>query len=283
MRLIRGLLLVLGAFALLAGCTPLGVLNALVLARDYDERPNLRYGELPRQQLDVYQPHGAPIPAPVVIFFYGGRWQTGSKSDYRFVGEALASKGFVAVLPDYRLYPEVKFPVFVEDAALSVRWVHDHAASFGGDPQRIYLMGHSAGAHIAALLNLDEHYLRAVGMDPHGIRAMAGLAGPYDFLPFEDADLRALFGPPQGWPSTQPINFVDGTEPPMLLLQGEADTTVKPRNATSLAAKIRQAGGSVKVVMYPNLNHWSILLALAAPFRGLAPVLGDVTAFFRRH
>ncbi|HMB94824.1 MAG TPA: alpha/beta hydrolase, partial [Tepidisphaeraceae bacterium] len=167
----------------MAGCTEFDLLNATIPCWGYSRTSDLKYGELPRQKLDVYRPRGKPAAAPVVIFFYGGDWQSGNKSDYRFVADAFTSRGFVAVLPDYRLYPQVTFPSFVEDAALAVRWTHDNAANFGGDPRRIYLMGHSAGAHIAALLTLDEHYLKNVGLDRSAIRATAGLSGPYDFVP----------------------------------------------------------------------------------------------------
>src|SRR3954471_10166956 len=148
------------------GCTKFQMLNATVPAWGYHRASNLSYGKEPRQSLDVYTPCGDPKHAPVVIFFYGGYWQWGSKSDYRFVGQALASKGFIAVLPDYRLYPRVTFPAFVEDGAQAVRWTRDHIARYGGDPNRLYLMGHSAGAHTAALLAVDPHYLQDAGVDP---------------------------------------------------------------------------------------------------------------------
>jgi acetyl esterase/lipase len=244
---------------------------------------NVSFGPLPQQRLDFYRPHGVAPGASIVIFFYGGDWQNGSKDGYRFVAQALTSKGYIAVLPDYRHYPDVTFPAFVEDGALAVRWVHDHAQQIGGDPAHIYLMGHSAGAHIVALLTLDSHYLKDVGLDRNAIRATVGLSGPYDFVP--PIDDRGVFGvsraSTQPDPQIEPIHFVDGKEPPMLLIQGERDTTVNPSNSINLAARIRSAGGTVKLILYPKADHVGVVLSLAWPFRWIAPTLRDVTEFIR--
>jgi acetyl esterase/lipase len=218
----------------------------------------------------------------VVIFFYGGDWQVGKKYDYRFVAEALVSQGFVAVLPDYRLYPSVKFPAFVEDGAMAVRWTHDHVDRFGGDPKRIFLMGHSAGAHIAALLTLNGEYLKAVGLDRQVIRATAALSGPYDFVPSRDD--RAVFGLSRDetttYPAMEPITYADGTEPPMLLIHGTSDDVVGVGNADRLASRIRWAGGQVKLIEYKNVDHSGVVLSLARSFRFIAPTLKDVTDYF---
>src|SRR4051812_9939383 len=165
------------------GCTKFEILNATVPSLGYQRTIDQAYGPVPRQKLDVYQPRDAKQDASVVVFFYGGAWQSGEKADYRFVAEALTSQGFIAVIPDYRLYPDVQFPSFIEDGALAIRWVHENAQRFGGDPQHIFLMGHSAGAHIAAMLNLDGRYLQNVGLDQNVIAGTAALSGPYDFIP----------------------------------------------------------------------------------------------------
>ncbi len=267
------------------GCTGFDVLNAPISAAGYCLHADLPYGPIARQKLDVYVPRHAVPDARVVIFFYGGEWQAGQKRDYRFAGEALTSRGFIAVLPDYRLYPQTSFPGFVEDAASAVRWVHDNISRFGGDPSHIYLMGHSAGAHIVALLTLDPRYLREVGLSRHLIRATAALSGPYDFQPFRD-DFPVFNMKPEDRappPDIEPINFVDGQASPMLLLQGGKDTLVDPRNATELQAKICKAGGCAKVIVYPDRAHEGMVIALAAPWRWLAPVLNDATKFFREH
>ena len=267
------------------GCTKFDVLNAPICSCGYIRTSDLAYSSLPRQKLDVYRPRHAAPNARVVIFFYGGEWQAGEKNDYRFAGEALTSQGFIAVLPNYRLYPEVTFPAFVQDGALAFRWVHDHIADFGGDPKHIYLMGHSAGAYIAALLTLDGHYLKDVGLQRLDISGTAGIAGPYDFQPFPED--RAIFNmkPRDVTPDakTQPVNFVDGHAPPMLLMQGMVDETVNPFNAFELATLIKRAGGEARVVWYPNRSHAWTVAALAWEFRWLAPVLHDAAEFFREH
>jgi acetyl esterase/lipase len=262
------------------GCTRFQILNSLVPACGFHCVADLPYGPLPRQKLDVYVPTHPKPNAAVVIFFYGGDWQTGSKHDYAFVGQALASRGFVAILPDYRLYPEVTFPAFVEDGARAARWAHDHAAAYGGDPSAVFLAGHSAGAHIAALLTLDRHYLAAVGMNRSDIRGTAALSGPYDFTP-SPADLPPFaMRPGDVKPEIEPIHFVDGRAPPMLLIQGLSDRTVNPTNTVRLAASIAQHGGSVRTVYVANRGHVAIVLSLAFPFRWLAPTLDEVSAFF---
>jgi len=269
----------------LTGCTKFEALNALIPTWGYQRTTNLAYGPTPRQALDVYQPTDHPQAAPVVIFFYGGYWQYGNRADYRFVAQALTSQGFVAVLPDYRLYPQVTFPAFVKDGARVVRWVHDNAHEFGGDPNRIYLMGHSAGAHIAALLTLDHHYLHDVGLAPTTIRATAALSGPYDFDPGPTS--RAVFGMKETDakpdPTIEPIHFADNASSPMLLLHGGQDEVVPPANAPRLADRIRAAGGHARTIIYNKLGHVGLPMSLAWPFHWMAPTLQDVTTFFRQH
>ena len=278
------LLIVFLAGFCLTGCTKFDILNATVPSCGYFKTRDLAFGPLPRQKLDVYRPEPIPSRADVVIFFYGGDWQYGEKSDYRFVAQALTSRGFIAVLPDYRLYPSVTFPAFLQDGALAVQWVHQNIHLFGGDPQHVYLMGHSAGAYIAVMLTLNDHYLKAVGLDRTAIRATAGLASPYDFIPYrEDRGVFSMTAQhPFPDPDIEPINYVDGHAPPILLLQGSKDTTVNPDNAEHLAVRIRAAGGIVERIEFPSLTHVQTVLALAWSFRWLDPVLNDTTAFFHR-
>jgi acetyl esterase/lipase len=265
-----------------AGCTRFDLLNATIPSCGYTRTRNIAYANLPRQKLDVYVPRHPKPNLPVVIFFYGGDWQNGNKADYRFVAQALTSKNFIAVLPDYRLYPAVTFPAFMTDAALAVRWTHNNIAAFGGDPHRLFLAGHSAGAHIVALLTLDQHYLLNVGLSRDIIRATAGLSGPYDFVP-SPPDRGVFSMPPNDTippPTIEPINFVDGSAPPMLLIQGLSDPTVNPQNAPELANKIHAAGGNVRCITYPGVGHPAVVLAFAWPFRWLAPTLRDMTNYF---
>ena len=269
----------------ITGCTQFQLLNATVPTAGYLADRDLAYGTQARQTLDIYRPCATTQPTPVVVFFYGGDWQSGEKSDYRFVAQALTTKGFIAVLPDYRLYPQVQFPVFVEDSAKAVRWVHDHIALFGGDPSHVYLLGHSAGAQIVMLLTLDKHYLRDAGIDRSAIRAAAGLSGPYDFKP--RAQEQAVFGLHSDSdsvpPAIEPIHFVDGTAPPILLIHGAKDDVVGPENAQRLFDKIDQAGGVARWIEYPDTGHVGTVLSFASWFRWLNPALCDVTKFFRAH
>jgi acetyl esterase/lipase len=270
--------LLLGVLAL-AACSPIDLLNATSPAARTRVAEDIPYASGERRTLDVYRPRSSPAAAaPVVVFFYGGRWSGGHRSDYAFVGAALAERGIVVVIPDYRVYPRVRFPAFVEDGARAVRWTRDHIAQYGGDPGRIYVMGHSAGAHIAAMLALDRNYLDG-RVDLAG---MIGLAGPYDFLPLEAEDLRDMFGPPERFPASQPIEYARGDAPPMLLLHGLDDDTVWPKNSRNLAAAVRAHGGRVDTRFYADINHAEIVGALSGLADFLAPVRNDVVDFVTR-
>lgn len=272
--------------AALFGCSPVGLLNgASKLAGDPARlaAAGVAFGEDPRLRLDVWAPRERGGPCPVVVFFYGGGWDSGSRTDYGFVGRAFAARGFVTIVPDYRLVPNVRFPTFVEDAAKAVRWTRDHVAQFGGDASRINLSGHSAGAYIAAMLALDPHYLRDAGVDPAAIRAAALLSGPYDFYPFTEQRGRAAFG---AWPrpgETQPINFARAGAPPMLLMHGTADTVVRPGNSRRLAAALAKAGAPVELKLYPGKSHIDTIKSLSPLFRGTTSALADSIAFFNAH
>lgn len=269
----------LGAAAL-AACSPVKLLNATIPSNGYRKTSGIAYGSDPRQVLDVYVPAAAASaePRPVVAFFYGGSWQNGDRGNYLFVAQALTSRGYVAVLPDYRTYPETAFPGFVNDAAAAARWTRDHAHEFGGDPSRLFVMGHSAGAHLAALIATDPRYLGAQSMSKADLRGVIGLAGPYDFLPITDRTLFDVF-PAKTRAESQPINYVTGHEPPMFLAAGTDDTVVDPGNTDRLAATLRKHGDSVEVKHYDGFGHVRIVSALALPLRGRSTVLADVSAF----
>ncbi len=236
------------------------------------------YGEGPRRSLDIYRPKNA-TNAPVVVFFYGGSWQGGSKKTYRFLASALARRGYVTIVPDYRVYPEIRYPSFLDDGAQAVAWSRAHAAEFGGDPDSIVLMGHSAGAYIAAMLAIDDRWLAKVGLDPkQDIAGLVGLSGPYNFLPLKSETLKTIFGGANR-PETQPVNFVSGNEPPAFLGTGANDKTVDPRNAASLAERLTAAGGEAEVHRYRGVGHITLVASIAWPLRFLAPVLKDVDRF----
>jgi len=271
--------------ALAAACSPsLGTFDALAPRDAGTERivRDASYGAAPRQKLDLYTPAGPRTGSlPTVVFIYGGSWSSGDKDDYEFLGTALAAQGFLVAIPDYRLVPEVRFPSFIEDCAQAVRWVQDNASAHGGS-DRIVLIGHSAGAYNAIMLALDAHYLADAGVASQTVRGAIGLAGPYDFLPFDVAATRNAFGQASDPQLTQPVHFARRDAPPLLLLWGEDDTTVGPRNLQGLERAMRAAGGRVETKLYPSIDHIEIMLALSRPFRGRAPVLEDVTAFVRR-
>ena len=240
---------------------------------------DVRYGNDRRQRLDVYQPRRRQAAA-VIVFLHGGRWQNGSKREYRLLGAAITAEGVVAVVPEYRLYPQVRFPGWVEDAARAVRWVRDSIEHYGGDPSQIFVVGHSSGAHTAALLALDEHYLREAGLPTNAVRGYVSLAGPVA-TEWTDPDVQALMGPRGGWTATYPLEQVDGSEPPLLLLHGAKDQIVSSENSTRLAARIRGRGGCTRVVFYRGLDHLGIVVAFALARLNLAPVMDDVITFIR--
>jgi acetyl esterase/lipase len=274
-----------GLSALLAGCSRLGFLAANVPAAfgPFVRHVNIAYGADRQQRLDVYMPDPpAGIPRAVVVFWHGGRWRFGDKADYRFVGAALAQSGYVAVVANYRHYPQVKMPGFMSDAAQAASWVVSHAEEFGGDRERLYLMGHSAGAHMAALVTLDKSYFAATGQPAPRIAGVIGLSGPYDFLPLLEPDDQDMFGPPQIYPQSQPINFVRADAPPMLLVHGLNDDTVRPKNSRNLAAALNALGVPVTLKLYPKLWHADTVAALTTLLRGRAPTLADITAFIGR-
>ena len=277
------MLLLLGS-ALLTGCQAVFFrgLNATANHADVVAQRDVLFDPTQRLKLDVYRPRGADH-APVVVFFYGGSWKSGKRQWYRWVGEALARRGMVVIIPDYRQWPQVRLDGFMQDAAQAVAWTYRHAASYGGDPSSLFLMGHSAGAHIGALLVSDAHWLASVGMQPRQLDGFIGLAGPYDFLPLKDPAFIDMFGSTHAAQlRSQPVHFIDGDEPPMLLMQGSSDKVVWPRNASSLAAALRREGEPVELKLYPDIGHAAILLAMSRPFRSKAPVLDDATAFIHR-
>lgn len=257
------------------------ILNAVASIGGTQPHRGIRYGDRPRQVLDVYRT-AAARPSPTIVFFYGGGWEEGERGGYCFLGSALAARGFVTVIPDYRIFPEVRFPAFVEDGAEALRWVTDNIEKFGGDHRRLVVMGHSAGAYIAAMLAFDRKRLAMVGLDAgRSLKAMIGLAGPYDFLPLRSATLKEIFGPEPGLAATQPINFVEADAPPAFLATGRRDRVVDPANTMRLAARLVAVGGNAQVKLYGHVGHGTLIGAFARPLRFLAPVLEDVVHFAR--
>jgi acetyl esterase/lipase len=268
---------------LISACSPTAVLNVLAPRDGIAITSDIPYGDGPRRTLDVYAPRDAAGPTPVVVFFCGGNWDSGAKAMYRFVGAAMAARGVLTVIPDYRLYPQVRFPDFIYDAAATIAWTRANAAQFGGDPHRLFLMGHSAGAQIATLVALDATYLRSVGLSPRDVCGVIGLAGPYDFLPLHDVELQVIFGPEAERPRSQPINYASSQAPPMLLLAGRDDDTVDPGNTLRLAARLRAMDASVQNELYPGVGHKALIAAFARPLGFLAPVREATVRFVEAH
>lgn len=284
------LLLLVPAMVGLSGCSSLGVLNA-VLPKDGGSSlaaSDIAFGDDARQRLDVYVPSSEPAQGKrdVVVFVYGGSWDNGSRSNYSFAGRAFASKGFVTVIGDYRLVPDHPYPDFVQDTASVVAWAHRNAARYGGNPDRIFLVGHSAGAYNAAMVAFVPDFLQAEGVSPKVVKGFVGLAGPYDFVPLDAPASVAAFGhlSPQEQRRSQPINRIaKGTyAPPAFLATGADDTTVRPRNTERLAEVLRENGHPVETKIYPDLGHAGLVLALSRPLRSKAPALDDIVAFLRR-
>lgn len=272
---VAGLLLGLVATA----CSPLKVFNA-AMPKDGGVRlvaHDAAFGPDPRQRVDVYAPRNPSLaPRPIIIFFYGGSWNSGTKSGYSFVGRALASRGFVVAIPDYRLVPQIRYPAFLQDNAAAVHWVRGHASQLGGDADHIILAGHSAGAYNAAMLALDPRWL---GDDRKAVRGLIGLAGPYDFLPFDGPVVEQAFGNVANPIETQPVHYVQRDDPPAFLATGDKDDTVRPANSDALAAKLQAAGVAVERRRYPEVGHVGLVTAIAKPFRKRASVLDDMTIF----
>ena len=276
--------------ALLTACSALDVLNATVPSDTYRQFVNLPYGDHPRQKLDVYMP-GQPLAdkalaaggAPMVVFYYGGSWSNGNRADYRFVGEALAAQGIAVVVADYRLSPEVRYPVFLQDSALATRWAFDNAQKYGADPSRIFVMGHSAGAYNAAMLALDKRWLSAVGLSPARLAGWIGLAGPYDFLPIGDRKTQVAFEWPDTPADSQALFHASAatvTSAPALLLAPSKDSLVNTQRSTvGMAQRLTSRGVRVESELYDTVNHITIVATMASVFRGRAPVLERVTAF----
>ncbi|MBL4828199.1 MAG: alpha/beta hydrolase [Spongiibacteraceae bacterium] len=284
--------LLLSLFSVCSACSMAGfglsIANGLAKTGEYTLAESVNYGPEIGNRLDIYRPlvEGEALSEklPVVVFFYGGCWgacSSFSKDSYVFVAEALTSKRYVSVIVDYRRYPDVRFPVIIDDARLSVEWVKEHIGEYGGDAERIFLMGHSAGAHMAAMLTLNEQYLST---ETYGrIKGFVGLAGPYDFLPLSPGYQQAVFGPEEKYPASQPINFVSGNEPPLKLMYGLGDNMVKVKNIKNLSAKVTAQGGQVETNYYEGVSHAGILAAMSIPLRGRSTITADIIDFLDRH
>jgi acetyl esterase/lipase len=239
---------------------------------------------LPALRLPVYETATSLFspPAPVVLFFYGGAFRAGRKEEYRVVGEALASKGIITAVVDYRIHPEGHFPDFLEDGARAVAAVHARIVEFGGDPARMFLCGHSAGAYISVMLAANPAYLKAADADISFIRGVIAIAGRYHELPLGDSIAHEIFrGPARA--ETRPATYIDGKRPPMLFLAGANDSPEVLESHHLLAAHLRENGSDVEERTYAKVGHMGIMVALAPGFRNLAPLRDDIVRFVTTH
>jgi acetyl esterase/lipase len=263
------------------GCSPLVLVNGLSPSGHYELRSDLAYGSHARQTLDVYTPLAVKGPAPMVIFFYGGGWREGSKDNYRFVASSLTEAGYVVVIPEYRVFPEVVFPEFIDDGADAVAWALQHASEFGADSDKVFLMGHSAGAHIAAMLITDQHFLASNGIDADTLAGFVGLSGPYNFLPLESGYLLEVF-PEHNRNASQPINYVTDKTPPALLIHGTGDDLVYASNSETMAQRLAEHGVDVTLKLYEGVGHARVAVELSPPFDFTGETLADTLEFLHR-
>lgn len=279
MRAVFALLLVL----LLPSCSAEKFLNAWVPDTGYRLVQGVAYGSDARQKLDIYIPDTQATPSCVILFYYGGAWDSGDRAMYKFAGQAFASEGCVAVVADYRLYPRIKYPAFVEDAAAALVWVHGNIAQYGGDANRIFLAGHSAGAYNAAMVAAHPQYLKNAGGKREWIRGVIGVAGPYDFKPSEEEPgVKDAFSTVAD-AASMPVAYIGKGLPPMLLAHGRNDRRVKLRNTESLANKLREQGNEVEEIIYPSASHTAIIVSLMVNNRYKIPLLRDIMSFVRNH
>ncbi|MEO9461904.1 MAG: alpha/beta hydrolase [Marinomonas sp.] len=240
-----------------------------------------QFGGAAAQKIRVYKGAADEKAQPVIIFAHGGSWRNGNPDDYGFIARALVPEGFVVVLAGYRMHPDAVYPAMLEDTASAVAWTKANIAQYGGDPERIILTGHSAGAYNVVMTALDQQWLAREGLSGDDIIGVAGLAGPYDFFPFDSESTIDSFGPAKEPAATQPINAVRGDAPPMLFVHGEKDTLVYPRNSRVLAKAITEAGGDARAEFFPEMAHNEPLMALASPYRRDAKVLNLIAEFAR--
>ena len=250
----------------LPACSVLDIINTTAKIYRVDKTPDLTFGQHPRDNFDIYLPRKATAEVtPVVVFFYGGSWNSGSKEDYQFVGRRLAAQGYIVAIPNYRLYPEVSYPEFLLDSAAAVAAVsHELKQStyqaYNPSAQMI-LMGHSAGAYNAAMLSMDDRWLAEHQLDRQSLIAgFVGLAGPYDLYPIDVEDVKPVFFHPNYPPNSNPVDFLDDYNIPTLILAPESDHLVSiEKNSIRLADELAARGTSHQLVQVKGTDHVTMI------------------------
>lgn len=291
--LLRGRPLALGLGALVLGLTlascsgarlesvALNLVNSTNSTRGLTVVTDRRYGPDARNLLDVYAPPNARN-APVVLFVHGGSWQGGDKADYRFVGESLARAGYVTGVMSYRLAPQNRYPTYVQDAAAALKWLRDNTRTYGGNPDDLFMTGHSAGAFNAVEAVDNVRWLTEAGVPVSALRGVIGVAGPYSY-DFREFPSRVAF-PENATPDeVMPDRHVRPDAPPHLLLVAENDTTVYPQNALNMEAALKKAGIPVTRTVLPKLNHVTIIGAVARNLSFLGSTRQQMIDFIEAH
>jgi acetyl esterase/lipase len=279
MNLLSAVTKVFGLFG--EGRSPAALLNFGVPRTGYQVERDIVYGPHPRHRIDLYVPQEGDKRegrAPTILFFYGGAFRAGRKSECRFVGQALTKAGMTVAVPDYRIYPEARFPNFLQDGAMAAAKVLQLNFASGG----LFLMGHSAGAYIAAMLGANESYLRACGVAPSSIGGVIALSGRYHDSALQDAIAEAIFcGPARD--ETRPASFLGDDCPPYFLAVGARESRTVLASKTELAAHLRRTGNEVEEHIYAGLGHAGIVAALTPRQRTRAPVWKDIVRFIEQH
>lgn len=265
-----------GVIAGAVASSPTQILTALSSQHGLTIYKNLAYGTDPRQSLDIYQPEDHTLKAqhpkglPVVIFIYGGSWQSGDKEGYGFAGRSLAQAGYLTAVIDYRLVPKNIYPDFVEDSVSAIAWVYQHASQYGGDPNMIFVLGHSAGAFNAVTAVDDDRFWHKSNVPDGAIKGVIGLAGPYSY-DFRQFDSRVAFPTNMLPEDIMPDSHVRPNSPPHYLLVAEKDTLVGIKNLMKMKRGLERANVPVRTAVIPKVNHYTMIVALATPGRWLGP------------
>lgn len=259
--------------SLVAACSPLGLANTAAKIYPLQVQRDLSYGDQARQNYDLYLPQMPSAKAsatPVIIFFYGGSWNSGDKSGYEFVGRRLSSEGYIVAVANYRLYPQVTYPDFLVDSAKAVSAIQKQLQQTQykamQPASQVVLMGHSAGAYNAAMLALDDHWLAAERLDRRKVvKGWIGMAGPYDLYPIALKDVQPVFHHPNYPAQSNPIDFVTGVDdiPALLMAPSDDEVVSTERNTYALGKKLKDAGEKTKVVTVEGTSHATLVGTLS--------------------